>query len=255
MSLPDLTIPLKLPIDVPFLIHPAVVHFAVAIPVVIILLEFINLFFRKRALSVFSLFLMLIVATVMAGAYFTGITDAKDAFSLLSDAGKAELSEHKLLGIYLVYGSLALIILKLLFMLLSGVISRLFFVLILIIFSAIILKQGHDGAELVYKYGVNNQAVTKTVKNNSETSTVEAKEIIEQHKESITPPEVETTPQTEDKSVKAENTSNSSEVTSNNEVDKEATDKESMAKGGDDSETTQNTTEDTTSEKLDNNAT
>ncbi len=163
MSLPDLTIPLELPIDIPALLHPAVVHFAVAIPVVIILLEFINLFFRKRALSVFSLFLILVVAIVMAGAYFTGTADGKEAFSLLSEAGKADLKEHKLLGIYLVYGSLALVILKLMFMALSGVISRLFFVLILVGFTAITLKQGHEGGELVYKYGANSEAVANVI--------------------------------------------------------------------------------------------
>jgi uncharacterized membrane protein len=164
MSLPDLTIPLELPIDVPVLLHPTVVHCAIAIPVVIILLEFINLFFRKRALSVFSLFLILIVATVMAGTYFTGVTDGKETMSLLSEVGKAELKEHKLLGIYLVYGSLALIVLKLLFMALSGIISRLFFVLILIGFTAVTLKQGHEGGNLVYKYGANNQAIASIVK-------------------------------------------------------------------------------------------
>jgi len=163
MSLPDLTIPLELPIDIPVLLHPAVVHFAIAIPIVIILLEFINLFFRKRALSIFSLFLILVVATVMASAYFTGTTDGKETFSLLSEAGKAELKEHKLLGIYLVYGSLALIVLKLLFMALSGIISRLFFVLILVGFTAIILKQGHEGGNLVYQYGANNQAIADIV--------------------------------------------------------------------------------------------
>jgi uncharacterized membrane protein len=163
MSIPELTIPIELPIDIPVLLHPAIVHFVIAIPVVIILLEFINLFFKKRALSLFSLFLILIVATVMAGAYFTGVTDGKEAFSLLSEAGKAELKEHKLLGIYLVYGSLALVVLKLLFMLFKGIISRLFFVLILIGFTAVTLKQGHDGGELVYKYGANSEAIADIV--------------------------------------------------------------------------------------------
>jgi len=163
MSIPELTIPIELPIDIPTLLHPAIVHFVVAIPVVIILLEFINLFFKKRALSLFSLFLILIVATVMAGAYFTGVTDGKEAFSLLSEAGKAELKEHKLLGIYLVYGSLALVLFKLLFMLFKGIISRLFFVLILIGFTAVNLKQGHDGGELVYKYGANSEAIADII--------------------------------------------------------------------------------------------
>ncbi len=56
MSIPELTIPIELPIDIPVLLHPAIVHFVIAIPVVIILLEFINLFFKKRACPYFPLF-------------------------------------------------------------------------------------------------------------------------------------------------------------------------------------------------------
>ncbi len=73
MNLSELTIPFELPFDIPVGLHSPIVHFAVAIPVVIILLEFINIFFKRRALSVFSLFLTLVVATVMVGAYYSGV--------------------------------------------------------------------------------------------------------------------------------------------------------------------------------------
>jgi len=160
MSLPVIPpIPVELPIDIPILLHPAIVHFAIAIPIVVILLEFINLFFKKRALSVFSLFLILVLAIVMVGAYFTGSADGKETFSLLSEAGKSDLKAHKLLGTYLAYGSVVLLVLKLLFMALSNTIARIFFVLIVIGFTAVTLKQGHEGGELVYKYGSNNEAV------------------------------------------------------------------------------------------------
>jgi len=152
MSLPVIPpIPIELPIDIPILLHPAIVHFAIAIPIVVILLEFINLFFKKRALSVFSLFLIFILAIVMVGAYFTGGVDGKETFSMLSEAGKSDLKAHKLLGTYLAYGSVVLLVLKLLFMALSNTIARIFFVLIIIGFTAVTLKQGHEGGELVYK--------------------------------------------------------------------------------------------------------
>ena len=164
MSLPAIPpIPLELPIDIPVLLHPAIVHFAIAIPIVVILLEFINLFFKKRALSVFSLFLIFILAIIMVGAYFTGLTDGKETFSLLSEAGKSDLKAHKLLGTYLAYGSVILLVFKLLFMLLSSTIARVFFVLIVIGFTAVTLKQGHEGGELVYKYGANNEAVANVL--------------------------------------------------------------------------------------------
>ena len=159
MSLPNITIPVELPIDIPTLLHPAIVHFVIAIPVVIILLEIINLFFKKRTLSVFSLFLVIVLAVVMSMAYFTGVVDGKETFMALASEGQAELKEHKLLGIYLTYGALALVALKLLFMVFSKTVARLFFLLILIGFTAVILKQGKEGGELVYTYGANNEAV------------------------------------------------------------------------------------------------
>ena len=57
MQLPQITLPqIDLPFDIPVLLHPPVVHFAIAIPVLILLLELINLAFRKRAIRCFSLF-------------------------------------------------------------------------------------------------------------------------------------------------------------------------------------------------------
>ncbi|SFV67065.1 ORF 73 ECLF1 [hydrothermal vent metagenome] len=182
MSLPNLTIPFELPLDIPVLIHPAVVHFVVAIPIVILLLELINLFFKKRAISILSLFLIFIVVLSMGVAYFAGVVDGKEAYSLLIADGQAELKEHKLLGIYLVYASVALLVLKLLFMAFSQVIARLFFILLLIGFISVTLKQGKDGGELVYKYGANNQAVS-SIKEKLEELQDEYNELEEESKE------------------------------------------------------------------------
>ena len=221
MSLPNLTIPIELPIDIPVLLHPAIVHFAIAIPIVVILLEFINLFFKKRALSVFSLFLILVIAIIMVGAYFTGSTDGKEAYQALSSAGQAELKEHKLLGTYLVYGSLALVAFKLLFMLFSNIIARLFFVLILIGFTAVTLKQGHDGGDLVYKYGANNQAIEdiKSDKDDLKDELDELQEKYDELKGSVAEAKKEseakekeedtTTPKAEDNSTSETNTTES----------------------------------------------
>jgi uncharacterized membrane protein len=161
MSLPNITVPFELPLDIPVLMHPAVVHFVIAIPVVILLLEIINLFFKKRAISVLSLFLIVVVAVAMGAAYFSGGIDGKEAYSLLASEGQAELKEHKLLGAYLLYASVALLILKLLFMAFSQMVGRLFFILILVGFIAVTLKQGKEGGELVYKYGANSEAVSE----------------------------------------------------------------------------------------------
>jgi len=161
MTLPAISIPeIPIPLQIPELIHPAIVHFIIAIPVVIFLLELYNLGVKRRSISLFSLFLLIIVAIAMFGAYLTGGVDGKTAIDAgLSSEGIKELKEHKLLGIYLVYASLGLLVFKLLFMLIGKTVGRIIFILILGGFIAVTLNQGKEGGELVYKYGANIEAV------------------------------------------------------------------------------------------------
>ncbi|RUM70090.1 MAG: hypothetical protein DSZ07_03170 [Sulfurovum sp.] len=160
MTLPTITIPeLPIPLEIPELLHPAIVHFVIAIPIVILLLEVYNLFVKHRSISVFSLILLLIVAVAMFGAYLAGGVDGKAAWDALGAEGQTALKEHKLLGIYLVYASLGLVVFKLLFMAIGKTFGRILFILILGGFIAVTLNQGKEGGELVYKYGANNEAV------------------------------------------------------------------------------------------------
>ncbi len=160
MTLPNISIPeIPLPFELPELLHPAIVHFIIAIPIVVLLLELYNLVLKRRSISVFSLFLLIIVVVAMVGGYLTGSVDGKAAWDLLGTEGQSELKEHKLLGIYLTYGALALVAFKILFMALGKTIGRVLFVVILIGFIGVTLKQGKDGGELVYKYGANNEMI------------------------------------------------------------------------------------------------
>jgi len=160
IDLPAISIPeIPLPIEIPEIIHPAIVHFAIAIPVIIFLLEIYNLAAKRRTISAFSLFLVILVAVVMVGAYLTGAVDGKATWDILSTDGQADLKAHKLLGTYLVYASLFLVVLKLLVMAVRKTLGRLFFILVLGGFIALTLFQGKEGGELVYKYGANSQVV------------------------------------------------------------------------------------------------
>lgn len=160
MTLPAISIPeIPLPLEIPELLHPAIVHFVVAIPVVVLLLELYNLGVKRRSISLFSLFLLIIVAVAMFGAYLTGSVDGKAAWNMLSVDGQTELKAHKLLGVYLVYGSLALVVLKLLFMAIHKTVAKVLFILILGGFIAVTFYQGKEGGELVYEYGANSEAV------------------------------------------------------------------------------------------------
>ena len=159
MNLPVIDIPVKLPFDVPLLVHPIFVHFVVAIPVIVLLIELINLKAKKPAVSVTSLFLLTLAVIVYAGAFFTGKADGSHAFSLLTPEAKDELKFHKLLGTYLVYAVPVLLLLKAGAMAIRRAWARNLFIAFLLIFIAVLLKQGKDGGELVYEYGVNVKPV------------------------------------------------------------------------------------------------
>jgi glucan phosphoethanolaminetransferase (alkaline phosphatase superfamily) len=133
------------PIDIPTLLHLPIVHFALAFLLIVILLETVNLFFQKRALSVFSLLIIVLFATLMNLAYLSTGLDGKEIVMLVTKAGTSQLEEYKNFGIYLGYGALALILIKLLFMTMANVLTRIFFLFILLcvlVLSGIQIKNG-----------------------------------------------------------------------------------------------------------------
>jgi len=159
MALPAINLPqIELPFAIPTLVHPAVVHFAIAIPIIVLLLEFYNLFARRKSIGGFSFLLLLITVAVLITAYLTGGVDAKAAYDLLNADGQAELKAHKLLGVYVLFVSIAVIVFKLLAMTGKGFFRFLFFIALMGLI-AISLKQGKDGGELVYEYGANVQII------------------------------------------------------------------------------------------------
>jgi len=159
MKLPELTLPkIDLPFDIPVLLHPAVDHFAITLPVIVLLLEFYNLFAKKKSIGGFSFILLVLTVVAFAVAYLTGSVDAKETYDLLAPAGQEELKAHKLLGTYLLFGSVMLLVFKLLSMTGKAYFKFLFF-LVMIAFVAITFKQGKDGGELVYEYGANIEKV------------------------------------------------------------------------------------------------
>ena len=160
MDLVALLDSIKLPLQIPLLAHPPLVHFAVVLPVVALLLEIGNLTFKRRCIGVISGLLLTLAAIVYLAAFFSGKTDGSEAYALLGSDGKEELKEHKLLGIYLVYGAFGILLLKLIFMMIQKFWAKALFTLLLAGFVAAAFIQGKHGGELVYKYGANVKAVS-----------------------------------------------------------------------------------------------
>jgi len=160
MELPAIHIPqIVFPFEIPLMLHPIVDHFVIALPIIVFILEIINLVMKKRALGITSFFLLLLTVVISVVAYFTGSVDAKEAYPLLSEMAQEELREHKLLGTYVMLGSAVLLAFKFLSALLQRGLMKALYLLVFVLFIAMLVKQGKDGGELVYKYGVNVQSV------------------------------------------------------------------------------------------------
>ncbi|MBU1643412.1 hypothetical protein KKE54_08630 [bacterium] len=155
MNLPAITIPVQIPDIIPLLLHPVAVHFAVVFPLIILILELINLITKRKALSITVYILFVLLVGVFAVAYATGLTDGKEAGPFLSDEGMAALKSHKLLGTYLVYLTLLPLLLKVLSLLVKKGWSRALYSIALVVVIALTFFQAKKGGELVYSYGAN----------------------------------------------------------------------------------------------------
>ncbi len=156
MNLPPLTIPdLPLPFEISPMMHPAIVHFAVALPVVILLLEIINLMARRKAIGSVSFLLLVLMTLVYLGAYLTGSVDADKAKDLLSPEAKTLLDTHKNGGVWLVYGSVVVLFVKLISVAVKRFPARVVFLLIMALFFWGTTGVVQKGCALTYKHGVN----------------------------------------------------------------------------------------------------
>jgi uncharacterized membrane protein len=162
MSLPSLVIPnIPLPFEIPQMLHPLFVHFAIALPVVIIILEVINLATKRRTIGILSFFFMLMLSVVLVMAYLTGVTDGQVAKATLGADAKEILMSHKQLGVYLVYSSILVLLFKLIAVIFKKPVMRVLFFLVIIVFTGAVFNEGKKGGELVYMHGVNVKATTK----------------------------------------------------------------------------------------------
>ena len=162
--IPNLPIP-PLPVEIPLLMHPVVAHFAIVIPIVVLLLELVNLIVKKRALSVTSLVLIVFMMLIYVALFITGKTDGSEGAILLGDEGLAHFKFHKLLGLYLIYSTAIVFVFKLLAMLVRKPAVKIIFVVVLIGFVGVNMYQGKKGGELVYQFGMNNTALNEANEN------------------------------------------------------------------------------------------
>lgn len=175
MTLPNISIPVHIPYDIPTMLHPPLVHFAVVIPILVLLFEIVNIFLNSKSLKIITSSLLFLTIIILFGAYLAGTTDGKAAIDSGNFNALSELKEHKLLGMYLFYGSIGVFIFKLLSLVINKTGFRIFYVLILLGFITGIVHQGKEGGELVYKYGANVQVQKDDFDDDEEEKTVPVK--------------------------------------------------------------------------------
>lgn len=147
-------------LTLPIHIHPLFVHFAIAIPIIILLIELFNLVIKRKVIDVVNIGLLGILIFILFGAYISGVTDGKEAFDFLDTQGQAALKSHKILGTYIIVFGFGLVALfKVIALFSDGMKFKAMYLVMLLLFIGVTLKQGKDGGELVNLHGANVQKV------------------------------------------------------------------------------------------------
>jgi uncharacterized membrane protein len=155
MNLPPINLPkIPIPFEIPQMMHPCIVHFAIALPLVILFLEIINLIVKKRAIGVVSFLFALFASAAAIAAFMTGNVDAKLANM------DSVIQAHKNLGAYVVVVSMAVVVFKLFSVMIRTGIVKAIYLMILIVYVGFIANEAMSGKDLVYNNGVNIKQIT-----------------------------------------------------------------------------------------------
>ncbi len=180
MNLPQISLPhIPFEITFPHLVHPCMIHLVVALPIIILLLEIINIFTKNRDIGIISFFLMLLLSLTALFAYKSGSVDAEIAKKVISSDVANLIAEHKLLAVYIIYGSVVLVALKILSILFRNTATRILLLLFLVIFTIMMVNQSKRGKALVYEHGVNVKTDTKIEKSSSISASVKVNSAVD----------------------------------------------------------------------------
>lgn len=137
------------------MLHPAVAHFAIALPVISLILGIAYLIKPSELMSKLSTRFMVFATIFLVIAFFTGKEDGGEAYILLTEAGQVLLKEHKDFGLYLMIGMGIATIVKFYGCMKSNLKAEIFSILLVAILAGATLYQGKMGGELTYTHGAN----------------------------------------------------------------------------------------------------
>ena len=137
------------------MLHPAIAHFAVALPIISLLLGIAYLVKPSALMSKISTRFMVFSALFMIAAFLSGKSDGGDAYIFLTEAGQELLRNHKDFGLYLAIAVSLSALIKLYGCFKKKIQLEIFAIILLAIAAGGTLYQGKMGGELTYTHGAN----------------------------------------------------------------------------------------------------
>ena len=135
------------------MLHPAVAHFAVALPIISLVLGAAYLFKPSELMSKISTRFMIFATIFLIIAFFTGKNDGGEVYMQLSGEGQALLKQHKDFGLYLVIAMSIATVVKFYGCFKKILKAEIFSILLVAIIAGGVMYQGKMGGELTYTHG------------------------------------------------------------------------------------------------------
>jgi len=135
------------------MLHPVIVHFAIAVPVVALVLQVLSLVKNSRELSKSAMNVLFFGALALIGAWFTGGVEGPEIYPFLSEEGQKLLIQHRDLGMGVGIGFAIITAIKIISFKKNSRLFEIVVTVLLFIGIAVNFAQGKIGGELVYQYG------------------------------------------------------------------------------------------------------
>lgn len=130
-------------------IHPKVVHFPIALFMTALGLDFTSFIFKKESLHKTAVHIYVIAALMTPLVVRTGLWE-EERFHLSHPI----LDKHRLFALWTMWVSLMSLPVLWLIKQKSQKFFRIFFIIFLVVIAGFVTLTGHNGGEMVYKYGV-----------------------------------------------------------------------------------------------------
>ena len=135
------------------MLHPAIAHFAVSLPIISLILGALYLYRPSETMSKISSRFFVFAAIFMIAAFFSGKHDGGEVFMSLTGEGRKLLLAHKDFGLYITIAIALAAIIKFYGCFKKNFKAEIFSIVLIAIVAAGVLYQGKMGGELTFTHG------------------------------------------------------------------------------------------------------